>query len=299
MVAFLGVLVFLGATAWTMTNADENISDVGVTVTSPNMDWSDVESKNVKLVGLDTGTTYFAKNADQRIAPASMTKIATAIVVLQQVPDLTAQVTLNPEIFPSLLEADAMMAGFSPGELVTVNDLLYALMLPSGAEAAVALAQYVAGDEDAFALLMNDYASTLELDNTHFTNASGLDDENHYSTASDIATLLQTALKNETFRKIASTPEHTTAPTNSHPEGLLLKSTVLAGANAPLLNGGTLDGGKTGFTADAGYCLASWAHLEGDGGYVLVTAGAQASDNDPAPHFADAITIYTAVSSTH
>ena len=114
------------------------------------------------------------------------------------------------------------MAGFSAGEEVSAEDLLYGVLLPSGAECCIGLAEYVAGSVDAFVELMNQKAAELGMNHTHFCNPTGLHDENHYTTVSDLAILLETVLENDTLRQMATTQNHTCAPTDLHPEGVLL-----------------------------------------------------------------------------
>lgn len=145
------------------------------------------------------------------------------------------------------------MAGFVPDETVTVRDLLYGAMLPSGAECCEALAQLVSGSEENFAALMNQKAAELGMKNTHFTNATGLTDTEHYSSAADMAKLLQAALHNTTFRTIFTTEHYTTNATAQHPEGVSLTSTLLGKLDGTELPTGTqIEGGKTGYTAAAG-----------------------------------------------
>lgn len=148
------------------------------------------------------------------------------------------------------------------------------------------LAVALDGSEAAFAERMNQEAQRIGMADTHFVNATGLHDDNHYSTARDVLLLLRTVLQNETFREIFSTAEYTTSPTNLHPNGLHLRSTFLKHWNPALLEDGKVYGGKTGFTDQAGRCLASAAEKHGLH-YLLVTAGADGSH-----HITDAQNIY-------
>ena len=118
--------------------------------------------------------------------PASLTKVMTAVVVLDHADELDAVVEAPADMFPALWEQNASMAGLQPGESATVEDMLYGLMLPSGADCAIALARYVAGDVEAFVELMNRTAAALGMSGTHFTNPTGLHDADHYSTARDM-----------------------------------------------------------------------------------------------------------------
>lgn len=171
----------------------------------------DTASRHAILLDAQSGRVLAQKRADERTAPASLTKMMTVLLAIEGEPDLDKQVTLPEDIFPALQTEKASMAGFAPGETVTVRDLLYGAMLPSGAECCETLARLVSGSEDNFAALMNQKAAELGMKNTHFTNATGLTDTEHYSSAADMAKLLQAALHNATFRTIF-TAEHCTTP---------------------------------------------------------------------------------------
>ena len=136
------------------------------------------------------------KGMDEKIYPASMTKVMTLLVAAENLPDLGATFPMTQAIIDPLYLAGASMAGYVNGETVTMRDLLYGAVVPSGAEATEALAQAVAGSEEAFVAMMNEKAAALGLTNTHFMNTSGLHDENHYSTVREIALILQAALEN-------------------------------------------------------------------------------------------------------
>lgn len=256
------------------------------TTTAPSADGFQpgrIYSKYVLLYRVEDGKVIYEQAADQRMYPASMTKMMTMWLAIRHLP-LEQKVTVSADIFPALYEAS--IAGFQPGEKVTVKDLLYGAMLPSGGEAAVMLAVALDGSEAAFAERMNREAQRIGMTATHFVNATGLHDDNHYSTARDILLLLRTVLQNDTFREIFSTAEYTTSPTNIHPNGLYLRSTFLKNWDPALLEGGKVYGGKTGFTDQAGRCLASAAEKHGLH-YLLVTAGADGSH-----HITDAQNIY-------
>lgn len=242
-----------------------------------------IYSKYVLLYRVEDGEIIYEQAADKRMYPASMTKMMTMWLAIRHLP-LEQEVTVSADIFPALYEASK--AGFQPGEVVTVKDLLYGAMLPSGGEAAVMLAVALDGSEAAFSERMNREAQRIGMTATHFVNATGLHDDNHYSTARDILLLLRTVLQDETFREIFSTAEYTTSPTNLHPNGLHLRSTFLKNWNPAWLEDGKVYGGKTGFTDQAGRCLASAAEKHGVH-YLLVTAGADGSH-----HITDAQNIY-------
>lgn len=239
------------------------------------------------LWDIDNGKVLYEKNADQQAAPASLTKIMTALVVLEKVDDLSKIVQLPAEIFPPLQQQDAALAGFLPDEKVTIEDLLYGLLLPSGAECAKGLALATYNSEEKFVDAMNKKASAMGLTGTHFTNPVGLHDEAHYTTARDMATIMAVALQNPTFAEIITTSRHSTQSTNLHPDGITFYSTLSQQMKEANLQPGPLLGGKTGYTKEAGCCLASLAQQDGHR-YLLVTLGAP----DGVSHIHDALGIY-------
>ena len=200
------------------------------------------------------------------------------------------EITLTQEMFQGLYEQDATQAGFQPGETVRAIDLLYGAMLPSGAECCIALADTVGGSRDGFVELMNKKAQRIGMNGTHFCDTTGLHDPDHYSTVRDIAVLLRYALRNDTFREIIESPRHSTGVTNIHPSGITYYSTMFKNLSDPSVTGGKILGGKTGYTSEAGLCLASFAEVY-DREYILVTAGASGNTGSPL-HVEDAVTIY-------
>ena len=188
----------------------------------------------------------------------------------------------------SYTHLNAAMAGFAPGEAVTIRDLLHGLLLSSGADAAEALAEFVSGSEADFVEQMNSCAKALQLDDTHFTNAWGMDQWGMYSTASDIALLLDAVLKNDLLRGILTTPTYCTE------SGLELCSTLLACGQDLSLAQGRILGGKTGYTEAAGLCLASFAEIGGRE-YIVVTMGADGNHTTSPYHIQDTIVLYNAI----
>lgn len=247
-------------------------------------------SPEAVLMDADSGEMLAAKNADASIYPASMTKVMTALLVLEANPDLDTPVTLPEDIFPELRAEDASMAGFRPGETATVRDLLYGVLLPSGAECCETLAREVSGSEEAFVELMNQKAAELGMASTNFCNPTGLHDPEHVSTARDMARLLRAAMQNEMFRTIFATARYTVPPTNLHPDGFTMESTFWSELDGTELRRGKFLGGKTGYTSAAGLCLASAAQVKGKR-YILVTAGAQGNHNTEPYHVDDAVNV--------
>lgn len=253
--------------------------------TSVSIDTGDLHSACAILVRLSDKAVLMQKQGDERIYPASLTKMMTAVVAIENIPDLQKKIELSSSLFQPLYKADASMAGFLPGEKVRAIDLLYGALLPSGAECCIGLADEISGSEESFVKKMNEKADRLGMSNTHFANSTGLQNENHYSTVKDLSLLLDYALQNQTFREIFTSSRHSTAATNKHPDGITFTSTLSQSLKDHTLPGGEILGGKTGFTDEAGLCLASLAQIGGKE-YILVTAGAE-GDHKTEPYDID------------
>lgn len=255
------------------------------------VDLTQLYSPYAALMDRDSGALVAERNCRERIYPASLTKIMTALLVIENLSDLSETVTLPTEMFSRLYVQHASLAGFEPEEKVAVQDLLYGILLPSGAECCIACADRIAGSEEDFVELMNEKAKQLELADTHFCNSTGLHEDNHYSTAEDMAKLLRYALQNDVFREVFSCESYTTSATAAHPEGITFESTMFKELATASVTGGTILGGKTGYTAQAGLCLASYADINGHD-YILVTAKADGSHHTEAYHVLDALNVY-------
>lgn len=251
-------------------------------------------SSNAILIRLKDDAVLMEKNSGEKIYPASLTKIMTAIVAIENLSDLNVEVNLADSMFEGLYEADASMAGFLPGEEVRAIDLLYGVMLPSGAECCIALADHIAGSEQDFVKLMNRKAEKLGMKNTHFENTTGLHVENHYTTVKDMVILLRYALQNDTFREIFTAFRYFVPPTNKHPDGVTLYSTMFEGLGDQSIIGGEILGGKTGYTGEAGLCLASLARV-GEQEYILITAGAKGDHYSEQYNITDAFAVYNSI----
>lgn len=252
----------------------------------------DMYSSNAILVNLDENQILLDKKSEEKIYPASLTKMMTVLVAIEQISNLQEEIILPKHIFRDLLEENASVAGFLPNEKLTVEDLLYGSMLPSGAEASLGLAEYVAGSERGFVKLMNEKARQLGMKNTHFVNTTGLHHPEHYTTVKDLSLLLQYALTNDDFRNVYTAERYSIKSTNLHPEGITFTSRMFQHMTSSALPGGEILGGKTGYTEDAGLCLASLALINGQE-YVLVTVGADGSPRTEQYNITDAISVYS------
>jgi len=251
----------------------------------------DLYSPHAILIRLSDQAVLMEKNSEDRVFPASLTKMMTAMVAIENLSNLEEVVQLTQDTFRGLYSANAALAGFQEGEAVKAIDLLYGVLLPSGAEAAVALADHIAGSERNFVAMMNRKAADLGMNNTHFENVTGLHDDNHYSTVKDLAVLLNYALRNDTYRTMFTSSRHDIRPTNKHPEGMTLRSTMFLKLPDRHIESGEILGGKTGYTSEAGLCLASLAVAGGEE-YILVTAGAEGNQHTEPYHIKDAVTVY-------
>lgn len=254
----------------------------------------DIYSKAAIVKDVQNNKVLASNNAEERIYPASMTKILTAFIAIEELPDLEEKIKIPVQAVLAEYERGASMAGFQPGEEVSVKDLLYGLMLPSGAECCTALACKISGSEEAFAEKMNERAKELGMSNSHFVNASGLHEEEHYTTVTDIMILLEQAIKNKTFYEVFTTSSYTTAPTAKEVNGITFESTMYDKKSTLEVTDGEILGGKTGYTKAAGLCLASLAEVEGQE-YILVTAGADGNHNTEPFHVLDAENIYSQI----
>ena len=235
---------------------------------------SNISSEHAVLLDVENNTVLAQRDPDARIYPASMTKIMTLLVAAEHIENMDDTFTMTYEIIAPLIEAEASRAGFEEGETVSLKDLMYGIALPSGADATTAIAIYLCGSEDEFVKLMNEKVEELGLKNTHFTNASGLYDPNHYSTATDIAMLMSAVMENDTCREILGTYQYTTTATEQHPEGILLESTMYSRMYGNEVTGISIDAGKTGYTDEAGNCLVSYATDTEGKHFIAVTAKA-------------------------
>ncbi|MBV4417231.1 D-alanyl-D-alanine carboxypeptidase family protein [Clostridium tyrobutyricum] len=251
-------------------------------------------SPNAILVRLKDNAILMQKNSQEKIYPASLTKIMTAIVAIENLPNLNEQIRLTNYTFQGLYKADASMAGFQPGENVRAIDLLYGALLPSGAESCIGLADQIAGSEQGFVKMMNQKAADIGMDNTHFENATGLHNKNHYTTVKNLAILLSYALQNDTFREIFTSSRHSTQPTNKHPGGMTFYSTMFQELSNQSIIDGEILGGKTGYTNEAGLCLASLAKV-GRQEYILISAGAKGNHHSEQYNITDALAVYSSI----
>jgi D-alanyl-D-alanine carboxypeptidase (penicillin-binding protein 5/6) len=276
------------------TSGDEQVSAESSTSESEEeirqLSSYNVHSDQALMVRLRDGAVFFDKASTEKMYPASMTKMMTCLIALEKLPDLKADMTIYQEDIDAHYKEGASCAGFSANETVPIQDVLYGIMLPSGAECCVAISRQVAGSEAAFVELMNQKAKDLGMSNTNFTNPIGLHNENHYSTCEDFIKLEKAALENETFREIFTTRDYTTTATQQHPAGISWTNTSFKHLTTTNLSNGALyEGGKTGYTSEALQTLASIAKY-GEDEYIMVTAHGSGVAH---ANIDDAVTLYS------
>lgn len=230
------------------------------------------------VMDADTGTVLYGKNMDQQYYPASITKILTALIVLERC-DLDEMVSFSHDDVYNV-EAGSSSAGIDEGDVLTVRDCLYALMLASANESANALACHVSGSREEFAKLMNEKAASLGCTGSHFANPSGLNDENHYTTAHDMALIAREAIKNPEFLAINGTRSYKLAPTKRTPDGgYVANHHKMLNKNESVYYPGAF-AGKTGYTSLAGNTLVTCAKKDGMTLIAVVLNGHQSHYSD-------------------
>lgn len=237
----------------------------------------EIVSSYAVMIDVDSGQILAGKEAKTRINPASMTKVLTVLVAAEQLGDvgkLDDTFTITLEITDYGYVNDCSSAGFAKEEEVTVRDLFYGTVLPSGADAAVGLATYIAGSQEAFVEMMNAKLKELGLSGTaHMTNCVGIYDEDHYCSVYDMAMILEAAVDNELCREVLAAHTYTTSKTEQHPDGITISNWFLRRIEDKD-TGGEVVCGKTGFVNQSGNCAASYG-VDGSGKeYVCVTADA-------------------------
>ncbi|MBQ9748468.1 MAG: D-alanyl-D-alanine carboxypeptidase [Clostridia bacterium] len=211
-----------------------------------------IGARSAVLIDAASGTVLYGKNENMRRGMASTTKIMTALITLERIPTDTVV-----SVAPEACGIEGSSVYLTPGEQITVESLLYALMLQSANDAAEALAYAVAGSREAFVALMNEKALSLGLTDTHFENPHGLDGEHHYTTAYELALLAAHALKNDVFCEIVSTKRCEIPLANGEATRLLINH------NRLLREYDDIIGVKTGYTRACGRTLVSAAERDG------------------------------------
>ena len=212
------------------------------------------------LMEADTGAVLYAKNIHEQLYPASTTKLLTCLIAAENGRDIRATVPFSYDAVFSV-PSDGSKMGIDPGEALTLEQCLYGIMVGSANEVANAVAEYTAGDMEAFAEMMNEKAASLGCTDSHFVNANGLFDEAHYTSAYDLALIARAFFKNELLCRIANTPRYHFTPTETQPDDFYLVNKHKL-VNGEISFSGVV-GGKTGYTSQARETLVTCAERDG------------------------------------
>jgi D-alanyl-D-alanine carboxypeptidase (penicillin-binding protein 5/6) len=242
----------------------------------------EVSSKNVVMYNLTDDIVLYEKNPDDQVYIASLTKIMTALVAIENIDDYDEKVLVTGSMLENVA-SDYSVAGFKLGDILSYNDLLYATLLKSGADATEILAYSISNSEENFVKLMNEKAKELNMNNTSFSNVVGIEGEKHYSSANDLLKLVKYALKNKKFKEVF------TSKTYDLNDSTKFSGPVNRMNTDEELNMTYVKGAKTGYTSKAGLCLASYAKNKNTE-YILITIGAEKENTKQ--HFLDSKTIY-------
>ena len=274
------VCVIIGAKNLAQNLLGEDVKEAGGT---PVEEFKCIEIEDGQIIS-PYGAVYDVENSrmtairriDAKIYPASMTKLMTLVVAVEQLDSLDRQFIISQDIADYAQAGNFVTAGYVVGETVTARDLLHGLILQSCAECAEGIARMISGSQSAFAVLMNNKAQEIGLTNTNFTNALGAHDSEHYTTVEDMIKLFDYVMKNETCVKILSAKEYTSTATWAHSYGVVMDNhafTNLEKDSADVAGKENVNiiAVKAGFTDQAGRCLMTYAQ-KGDRHFITVTA---------------------------
>lgn len=238
------------------------------------IDESSISSPNIGVYNMDNMELLYGKNQNEKISIASITKVMTAIVAIENITDINEKVNIDYTIISEKIDSELSVAGIYDGETLTYYDLLCTMLIPSGADSAMYLACSIFESEDMFIQKMNDKAREIGMSSTSFSNPTGLDDENNYSTINDVAKMMRYALNNQILKEIMSLKEYTTTDENITVNNTIFRSATRYGVDVQ-----NIIGGKTGTTEDAGLCLASFSEDEGVNLLAIVTGSSMYSSS--------------------
>ena len=241
------------------------VSQPAMTVRAEAVPWpsdTGIQSESGIVVDMDSGTVLFGQGIHVELAPASITKLLTALVVIENA-DLDAVVTYSQDAVENVESGSGNKADIAPGDQMTVRDCLYFLLLISSNQAANALAEHVSGSREAFVEKMNEKVQELGCENSHFANPSGLNDEEQYTSAYDMSLIARAAYSNPTLLEIGSTMDYQLPPTANRPNGakFSMEHAMMNPENERYYEGTVA--GKTGYTSIAGQTLVTYAVRDG------------------------------------
>ena len=261
----------------TAEEADPVVQDVFHYYVSGNTQYlglDEVQSSYAVLIDADTGEVLYQRDAEAVVSPASMTKILTLLVACEHITDLDDTFVMTEEITNYSYSHGCSNVGFMPGEVITVRDMLYGTILESGADAALGLANYISGSQEAFVELMNEKLAQFGLSGTaHFTNCGGIFDDDHHCTMCDMAVILAQAIKDPLCCEVLNRRTYTTSQTPDHPEGIEISNWFLRRIEDKDCHGEVMYA-KTGFVNESGCCAASYQVSNSGRHYLCVTGNA-------------------------
>ena len=266
------------------------------TIVLPPLERPEILSKYVYLIDMDSKEILWDIKSEERIYPASITKLMSAILYIELIDDYSDTVVIDGKLIDRLEEENANMAGYKDGDEPTLLDLLYGHLLQSGADCSITLAEYISGSEKEFVKLMNAKAEELGMDHTHFVNTTGLFEPDHYSTCRDLALLFDYCMQNDFFVEVMSTLLYKPTPVKTYPNSFNCDNLVMVyinQENPKFRYSFDIPGficGKTGFILESNFSFASCAHVN-DRRLMLITIDAYREDYYPAS-IEDAATIY-------
>ena len=238
---------------------------------------SEVNANYAVVFDLDQGTILGEKNSSVSMNPASMTKVMTLLVAVENLPDLEKKITITQDIVDYVKARGASNCGFVAGEQVRVKDLLYGVILPSGADAVLALAKEIAGSEAGFVALMNKKAQDLGLSSDcKFQNATGLYHSTHHMNVKDIGEIMAAAMRNSIAREVLSTENYQIPATNKHENGIKLTNLFVQRIKGQDTGGASVTMAKTGFVRQSMFCAVS-SGKGANGKNLLVVTGYSSS----------------------
>ena len=247
-----------------------------------------IYSDSVILIENQTGKTLYEKNSEQKMYPASTTKILTAIITIEK-GNLSDKVTVSKSAIAQM-KSGYTSAYLSEGEIISVEDLLKVLLVNSANDASNVLAEYISGSIENFVNLMNEKVIELGCKNTHFVTTNGLHDDNHYTTAKDLSIIARYCMQNETFRKIVSMKKCIIPPTNKSDERIYKNTNDLINPASGYYYPSCI-GIKTGYTSEAKNCLISACSKNGLQ-VIAVVLGASITENHKSARYVDSKTLY-------
>ena len=239
----------------------------------------EVVSQSAILINNSTKEIVATRNATEKMVPASMTKVMTVLVAAKNIKpeQLDEKIVMSHEAIDYSYAGGGSTSGFVEEEEVTVRDLFYGTILPSGGDAAAQLAIYIAGDIDSFVNMMNDECAALGISgSTHFTNPVGFHNKDHYSTPYDIAVIMMAALDNDICKEVITTKVYNSSATNVNPEGITISNWFLRRIEDKEF-GGEIEGAKTGYVDESGSCAVSSMISESGTEYICCTAHSTSS----------------------